>query len=545
MARKPKKKQQSLDSRRAFQLYRKGELEKALALYEQMNRQKPGDFDSSYMLGVVNHDLGRLAAARRWAERAAELKPKSAKVLLLLGQVLRDQADFEGAIVALEKALEVKPDYREACETLLSVLQRAGRLSQLVALGRKAVQRFGDSVEVHATLAGALEQTNDLDAARLAAQQALRLVPDHPRATFTLAKIERRAGDFRAAARRLRGLLAHRLPPQQEAAIAAELGEILDRSGDYQGAFQAFQRANGVMLSTVPQQIVHQNPVLGRIQAHRDLIMGQPGIKATTTKVGDSDDVPLFMVGFPRSGTTLSEQILTASGQVEPSDEEPVVTSVIQQLSETLGRPFRYPMDLPSLTEAELQAVRRNYWYWVGELHGPLANGRRFLDKLPLNIIDLDLIWHLFPSAPIFVILRDPRDCCLSGWMRQFVLNEAMVHFTSLPATGRFYAAVMGLWLEYRSRLPLHYLEVRYEDLVQDLEGTARKMLDFAAIPWTDEVLRFHERTKQRDITTPSYSAVASPIYRRAVARWRRYEQWLSPLLNEIDGFVKEFGYES
>jgi hypothetical protein len=127
--------------------------------------------------------------------------------------------------------------------------------------------------------------------------------------------------------------------------------------------------------------------------------------------------------------------------------------------------------------------------------------------------------------------------------MQPFLLNQAMVNFLSLEQTARFYAAVMDLWLHYRAVLGLEFLEIRYEDLVADFETTARRLVGFIGEPWDDAVLRYFEHTRKRDVSTPSYSAIASPIYSRAVGRWRNYETWLRPHLSLIEPYLREFGY--
>lgn len=237
--------------------------------------------------------------------------------------------------------------------------------------------------------------------------------------------------------------------------------------------------------------------------------------------------------------------MLAATGEIQPSDEQTVIEQLMRDSSDVLGRHVFMPEGLASLKANELTLLRKHYWKLVADMCGDLPQGKRFLDKLPLNIIELGFIYRLFPGAKIIVVLRDPRDCCLSCYMRQFVLNEAMINFTSVDATGKFYAETMGLWLHYRDNLPLKCFQLRYEDMVSDLEQVARSLMSFLQIEWNADVLRYFEKAGERNVRTPSYSAIASPVYNRAVGRWKNYEKHIKPMLNHLAPYISEFGYGS
>jgi hypothetical protein len=150
----------------------------------------------------------------------------------------------------------------------------------------------------------------------------------------------------------------------------------------------------------------------------------------------------------------------------------------------------------------------------------------------------------IFPGSRVIAAIRDPRDACLSCFMQRFALNEAMIHFLTLESTATFYAQVMGLWLESRSKLSVPWIEYRYEDLVADFEGTAGRVLDFMGLSWDDEVTRYAKTARKREIRTPSHEAVTREINDRAVSRWRNYADQLAPILPVLEPFVREFGYE-
>ena len=538
---KKKKLPMEAEKKQALQCVLKNDLAKAKSICLQISKKRPNDFDAHLMLGMIEHKNSNFEKAITLLLKAAELKKSSAKVYYQLGQVYRDYNKLDHAIKALQNAIKIKPDYAEAYDVLTVIMQMAGYYHELIVICRDAVKLFPESDDLYARMAAALEQTSQLDEAKEAAECALNINARHTRALFTLAKIEKRRNDLHAARNRLQALTSMSLQPAQMSAVAGELGDVEDRLGEYTDAFKSFEKANKVLLRTVPSEVMHNNPIYGKINRLQNYFI--KGKVSEWKEPDDGLDSPVFLVGFPRSGTTLTEQVLASTGEVHPSDEQHIITRLIEETETLLDRPLLMPDGFEQLSIDELSRLRKRYWELVGEMCGGVPDGKQFLDKLPLNIIDLGFIYRIFPQAKIIVVLRDPRDCCLSCFMRQFVLNEAMINFTSIESSGKFYASTMGLWLHYRKYLPIKYLELRYEDMVDDLEVSARSILSFLELDWNEQVLRYFENVSERNVRTPSYSAVATPIYNRAVGRWMHYQTQIEPMMASISSFIQEFGY--
>jgi hypothetical protein len=209
-----------------------------------------------------------------------------------------------------------------------------------------------------------------------------------------------------------------------------------------------------------------------------------------------------------------------------------------------LGRTISYPQDLSGFSDADIIKIRQAYWKLVDTQLGDKCHGKRLIDKLPLNIVELGFVRRIFPESPVITVLRDPRDACVSGFLQAFEMNQAMLAFLDMERTADFYATVMDLWLHYRAVLGLNWVEVRYEDLIQDFEGNVRKLLDHVGEEWNDDVLRFNELAAQRFANTPSYGDVTSPLYKRAVGRWHNYQSILNPVSDRLEKYVAELGYE-
>ena len=365
-----------------------------------------------------------------------------------------------------------------------------------------------------------------------------------------LARIERREGQAEAARDRLRSLDAAGVA--LGAAAFTELGQAHDHLGEFDDAFDAFTRANQHMSDKVGDAAtVWRANYLRHIGRYRQWYDPSRAAGWEAPAHATSRATPVFFVGFPRSGTTLLEQILDSHPNLATSGEEPLLTRLQQTLPKILGRDEAFPEVLDDLGPDEVAALAE--WY-KGEAERRLdidLVSRRLVDKLPLNIVHLGLARRLFPSAPVIVALRDPRDVVLSCFMQNFRVNQAMAHFLSIEGTARLYAAVMELWLHYRSDAGLNAIEYRYEDLIADTEGSARRVFEFLGEPWNENVLQYQNRASERfvstpsyaDVSTPSYADVSTPIYNRSIGRWRNYARQLAPALPIVAPFVREFGY--
>lgn len=272
-------------------------------------------------------------------------------------------------------------------------------------------------------------------------------------------------------------------------------------------------------------------PVAARSARYLERLLNAPGEAAT--------DSPVFLVGFPRSGTTLLDQILSGHPEVTVLEEQ-------DTLQDFLARYALNDAGMEALLTApptQLAADRRRYWQRVDACLAGRPRRRVFVDKLPLNTLFIPHLRRLFPAARFVFALRDPRDVVLSCFMQSFVLNEAMRHFLTLEETAEFYAVVMEVGRRSLAAAPDAVFTLRYEDLLEDTEGRARALLAFLGLGWDGAVLDFQATARGRRINTPSYHQVAQPIYKDARERWRRYASELAPVLDSLDPFIRAFSY--
>jgi hypothetical protein len=252
-----------------------------------------------------------------------------------------------------------------------------------------------------------------------------------------------------------------------------------------------------------------------------------------------------LLCGHPRSGTTLLEQVLDSHPDFVSAEE----TGIFQReafwhlLRDTPPEMLLHDV-LDSASPEGLRQARQNYTECMTKFLGQPPDSRMLIDKNPaLTGLVLGFM-RVFPEAKLLVALRDPRDVCLSCFMQPLPLGQVSSIFLTLESACQEYASVMGLWRAAAPCLGQSFLEVRYEDLVEDLEGVARRALEFLGAAWDERVLRFHEHAGSKLVRSPTYAAVVRPISKGAVGRWRHYQKHLEPWLETLAPFVKAFGYE-
>jgi len=313
------------------------------------------------------------------------------------------------------------------------------------------------------------------------------------------------------------------------------LAMVCDRQGDFTAAVAAQNRSGELHGRTPAAGRLESAKYLALIEGMADVVTAETTAAWSAPEADGLPPDPVFLVGFPRSGTTLVERALAAHPNITASDEYPALERVIAGIA-------GYPDGLGGLDASDLASLRAEYWRITVAAFGDGVRQGRYLDKAPMNIVQLGAIQRLFPAARVIVALRDPRDVCVSCFLQDFALNEAMAQFLTLDGSAKFYAMVMNLAGHYKQALAVPRLDYRYEDAVSDFEGTMRRLLEFIGEPWDDAVISREERARTM-VATPSYRDIGSEIYSRSVGRWRNYADAMADSLPLLAPFVEEFGY--
>jgi len=539
-------------------LHQQGKLDDAMASYERALDLKPDFAEAHVNLGNVLKDQGRVEAAIASYERALAFRPDFAEAHNNLGNALRDQGRLDNAVMRYQRAIALKPDFADAYNHLGGVYLDQGKLNEAMAQCQRAAALQPDNAEIYANLSLIYFYQGKLERALAQTDRALALRPDKAEAYFTRSLILRALG--RVAEARCAGEKAIELAPRvgryyrhlvNVGALDADdphlaameslandaslptgdkvelhfaIGKAYADLGRPESAFPHLREANALKR----RQIVYDEPetldLFKRIAAvfTAQLLHSKSGYGSPST-------VPVFIVGMPRSGTTLVEQILASHPKVFGGGELNEFRSAVKNLNAAVGTSVAYPEIAQLLSSEQLYRLGTAYMEAVRAF---AAEAERITDKLPQNFLFLGLIHLALPHARIIHLRRNPIDTCLSCFSILFAGEHPYAY--DLGELGRYYRGYQALMQHWREVLPEGVmLEVQYEEVVANLEQEARRIIAYCGLDWDDACLAFHKT--ERPVLTASAVQVRQPIYHNSVGRWQPYKDFLQPLTSELD----------
>ena len=317
------------------------------------------------------------------------------------------------------------------------------------------------------------------------------------------------------------------------------LAKSYDFLGNYERAYDLFKTSNQ-NIKEIYRNKVNKNIYLELIIKRIDYFSKQKNINWNSFSKVDQRKDPTFLVGFPRSGTTLLDTILRTHKKISVIEEKPLVDKFVDELGKKIKGNFASLNDIDNLFYHQL----RNKYFEQRNEYAKENINEILIDKLPLNIIYVAEIYRFFPNAKFIFALRNPYDVVLSCFMQPFPLNNAMANLTNLSDASYLYDKVMELWLLYTQKLKINFHQIKYEDTVLNFENTIKELLKFLELDWSDELHEFYKTAQNRGlINTPSYNQVNSPLYKQAINRWKNYQNNFSDLKNILDKWVIEFKY--
>jgi Flp pilus assembly protein TadD len=487
-------------------------------------------------------NAGRLNEALGDLRRAHVLAPTDPTVLNASGLTLARMERWEEARRCYDQALALKPDFGQAWFNRGHVLERVGETGEAARSYAKAVEIHPQNVQAWANMATLAARRGDVEATKRDAGRALELQPGHPTAVLALVSVEQ--GEPRVAEKRLRELLEQPLTPFDRAMALGQLADILDNLDKPAQAFDAYAASNRVFRESLAPRFRAPGAVtiadtLAWLIAWAEKLDAADWITGEGEAAGpDRARGHIFLMGFPRSGTTLMETFLTAHPDVVSLEERETLRAAVLAF-------LTRPADLDRLTSArgsQLQALRDDYWARVRGF-GVEPAGRIFIDKNPFNTLKLPVIKKLFPGARIIFAQRDPRDVVLSCFRRRFNFNASTFEFLDLADAAQNYAGTMQLAALLRGKLGLDEFTLVYEQLIEDFPTVARAACEFIGVEWRAEFADFAGRAQRGEVASASSAQIARGLYTDGSAHWRRYRAQLAPVLPILAPWVERFGY--
>jgi tetratricopeptide (TPR) repeat protein len=527
--------------------HREGRRSAAMALLQRLVAVDPNNIDATLEVGMLLFQAGDLATAERHARNAIRLAPLNPRSHNLMAMVLTEAQRPHIGEFHYRRVLEIT-GVRDPIllANLAWNLKGQGRVVEARRLYNESVEAAPDVFQTLFGWAQLEEADRDFDAARSKLDRIADIRPNDPGLRAARARLLARSGDFAAALAELECDATDDGPSaaehEAEPNMLLEKGRLLDRLESYQEAFACFDEAkHGLRQTTGKSYLAREAHDLA--ERSRNFFIADRIRLMPTAAVREGSAQPIFILGFPRSGTTLAEQALASHPRISAADELPFIEDLTQATPRLFGSPLGYPEALSELWMGDnrfgLEILRDIYLRKV-ELRGVVETGSAwFTDKMPLNETHLGLISLVFPRSPLIHILRHPLDVILSAFSHN--LTHGYFCASALETLAQHYVLVMSLVQHYRTELALRYLPVRYEEMVADVEGSVRRMLDFIGESFDERCVAFQDN--RRLAHTPSYAQVSEKIYLRSRFRYRNYLRHLEPVIPIVQPVMERLGY--
>lgn len=502
-------------------------------------------------LGQIAIQKRNFAEAVEWFTKALAETPKDPQVKACLGQSLCWQGKRDEGIVHLRQSGQLLLKKARKNRDVSLALDMADQLQYwndypgALEVCKQSVLINPGFVRGFQLLALTHSRLNQKKSALAAGRKALQLAPNSAVLSILLATLETAEGLTEDAKRRLEKVLKNpSLTSEEQFRTHKELARILDKLGEYDQVFRHLHVSGEV--STRLPEVLHQDANLvpqmletNKAEFDRELLG-----RWSNTYFPVDQPAPVFLLGFMRTGTTLTQEVLGTHPGIFVADETDLIICVAQELNRLSHHQGSVPEQLRKLDLAGVLHLRGFYWNRAQALYGDKIGNRLLLDKTTMNTIDLGLINCLFPDAKLVFLLRDPRDVCLSCFMQTMTPTPSTVHLLSWQGTARFYAQVMDWWMTVKPQLTMDFIEFRYEDAVFQFEPAFRKVFDFLGVSWDPAVADFHKQAAGKYIASPSFNQVAQPLYSSSVGRWRHYESEYAAISDWLQPSISAYGYD-
>ena len=470
-------------------------------------------------LGGDKKKLGRLEEAITNYRHAIALKPNFPEAHINLGIALREKGELDSAIKHYREALKLQPSSTETYINLAHAVQEKGKLNVAMRIFQKVLQIDSASIKALAGVSSILEQQGEFEKALDLLNPLIETKVYDVDVALAFAKICRHFNCHDKAIEVIEQVFeknSQSLALDQKVHLLFALGELNDNICSFDRAFEYYRQANKLKPSNFePEAHAKQIDRLMKVY-NSDFMKNAPCSE-------NISEIPIFIVGMPRSGTSLIEQILSSHPEVYGAGELIYMDEIVSSLSSKLGANSKYPECLMELTHEKCNTFAKIY---LDRLNDCSRNAHRIIDKMPYNFLHIGFISLLFPNCRVIHAARNPLDTCLSCYFQNFMGEHGYTY--DLKNIGEYYKQYQKLMQHWKKVSFISMMEVGYEDLISDQEKVSRDIVQFCGLEWNDRCLRFYD--SKRVVRTASYDQVRQPIYKKSVDRWKNYEPYLDPL---------------
>ena len=501
-----------------------GQPVEAIKNYEAALAIEPRMVDARRSLADALLAQDRPSEALRQITVAACSEPEAPAIKVSMGNILQELGRSDEAIACFEAVIEAMPDFAPVYCNIGNVLRRLGRQSEAIEYYEKSLGIDPNYGEGHYDLGCVYQELGDQEKALKSFRRAIALdrrLTKSWRAIVSHSRSDLNDEDVQSMQQSLSATSEY--SPEQRMHLEFALGKVCEVDGNHKAAIQHYHTANRIRRDAVNYSVERDETVFENLKATFD-----SGFLDRWSEAGVSDTTPIFIIGMPRSGTTLAEQIIASHSSVFGGGELLTLSRVIAERFPMRGG-VDYTAALETAGASDFEFVANRYISSIRELHG---EARHITDKLQTNFLNLGLIKILFPNARVIHCLRDPRDTCFSIY-KHFFSARGHHYAYDMEELGHYYNLYSDLMAHWRRIFPDGFFDLHYESMVGEQETTTRALLDACGLPWDPACLKFHKTA--RPVATISASQVRQPIYTRSVSAWRNFEESLAPLLRVLD----------
>lgn len=548
-----------------FNLMHQGKYDDALALCEKINTEHPESTYPYYLTGVIYTTLKKYPAALENYSKAVKLMPDNVEYLAQYGDLLRLCAHYElseqilletlsiqpknevallglallnmtfnrweEAKKLLKQVITIKPSNHVAVSKYAETCMYQDHMDEALKNAKKAISLSPSSADSYYVLANIYQILGNKKESLRQLEKTIKLDPQNGIAQYVLANSKKHTQNDLISIKRIEAKLETGMPPDSRSHFHFALAKMYDDIKDVENAFSHLKRANLLIFDNSSEKQL-------RISTKKIKKAYNKGWLNRHRNFGNPTEIPIFVIGMPRSGTTLIDQVLSSHSKVKSIGE----SIEIRTSAEDACREIRNHTAPACLTYLDDHTVNKYANRYLERALGDNQQTQRIVDKMPTNFFSLGYIYTLFPNAKIIHSQRHPLDIALSCYFQRFTENTRMNWSNDLNSIGKYYRNYIDIMNFWKSRLPIEILDIQYEDMVNDLETSSKKLLSFVGLDWENACLDFY-KTK-RAVKTASLWQVRQPIYNSSVNRWIPYTKHLKPLIEELGNILPEEDYQ-
>jgi tetratricopeptide (TPR) repeat protein len=503
-----------------FKAYSQNDVAAASEICRRLLNASPKLVEGHFLVGLVALQARDRKTAFSAFGSVTKLQPQHAAAWAQLARLFAQEGQINRADRALAEAVQHGADDPVVADVVGTVYQLLGDIEESGSWFQKALAAQPEHVPFMVNHANSLVYRGDTQAAEDVLARVLQKQPDNPQAHWILSGV-RKAADREHVDELIRLTGNRKLHPRASAFLYYALGKELEDLQDWGAAFNAFEAGANARRTTVEYDEASERAMfaaLEKIYTEQWLAQQKPG---------DPDTSPIFVIGQPRTGTTLVERVITAHSQVHSAGELQQFGLAIRRLS-NYRQPHRFTAELVTQAQTiDVAALGKSYMSTTTKMRGSLP---RFVDKLPPNYLYVPLILAALPNAKIIHLQRNPMDACFASYKQLFA--DAYLHSYDQKEMARHHARYLRLMDCWRTRFPGRFFDVAYEDISTNLEPNARALIDYLELPWESACLDFHKQSAA--VTTASAVQVREPAHTRSIGRWRRYATQLQDMVDTL-----------